>query len=187
MNESSLMCKPRGYLPVPFGWVCRKRGCCREALGLPALRQVGMCCVCAKCSPAIHGMSSCSAFHGFSESALWTKVWVCFHPKGKKEIPHRKCLYTLISTLQSVLTQWRNSTELNPPFAEWNFSGKPPKQKCPKESLCPCESPQKHLSRGGLLCWRPRVVFLSISVQALNQGMTLDTTQAISLPQKCSK
>lgn len=93
-----------------------RAGCCREALSLPALRQVGMRSVCAKCSPVLPLRSSHSAFHGLSESALCTKVWLCFYSKAKKEIPHRKCLHTLISTLQFVLTWWRNSTELNTPL-----------------------------------------------------------------------
>lgn len=186
MNGSSLTYKPRGCLPVPLG-ECVGRGVAGgEGHSLPALRQVGLCCVCAQCSPDIPQTSSHSAFHGFSESTLCTKVWVCFHPKAKKEIPHRKCLCTLISTLQSVWTQWRNSTELNTPLQSGTSQESPPSKNF-QESLCPCESPKRHLSKERLLFWGPRVVFLSIYVQALNLGPALDTAQGISRLQKPSK
>lgn len=51
MNGSALCSIQRDVFQFPSGKCVERVGCSREALGLSALRQVGMCCVCANCSP----------------------------------------------------------------------------------------------------------------------------------------
>lgn len=151
------MYMPRGCLPVPFSWVCRKSEVAAEKPSVSQPWGKLACAVfvlsvpsrCLKGPPTLLSM----AF----QNPRCTQRSDCVFIQRQEKQYHVGNVSALISTLQLMLTWWRNSPERNHP-SKSGTGHEGPQAKNAEWVPLTSELPNTHLSKEGLLWWAPQVV-----------------------------